>query len=208
MIDTGLYISFLLVSSAVIVLPGPNVLVVVATSLTQGRVRGLQTIAGTIAAMAIQLLVAAKGTAMLAETLAEAFTALKWFGAAYLIYLGLSRFHAALAADGADGLEIGSATGSFGRGFIVAITNPKTILFFGAFLPQFTSAALPVGTQIAVLSVSFLVLALFFDCLYALAAGSVSELAREPTFRRWLDGFAGTLFLGSGVGLAVARRVS
>lgn len=207
MIDIGLYISFLLVSAAVIILPGPNVLVIVATSLTQGRVRGLQTIAGTIAAMAIQLLVAAKGTAMLAETLAEAFTALKWLGAAYLIHLGFSRFRAALAADEAGALEIGSATGSFGRGFVVAITNPKTILFFGAFLPQFTSAALPIGSQIAVLSVSFLGLALFFDCLYALAAGSVSKLARKPVFRRWLNGCAGALFLGSGVGLAVARRV-
>jgi len=206
-VDLGLYISFVLVSCAVIVLPGPNVLVIVATSLTQGRARGLQTIAGTLSAMAIQLLIAAKGTAMLAENLAEAFVALKWLGAAYLLYLGVRHFRAAQASDYAGVLEIGSATGSFWRGFVVAITNPKTIFFFGAFLPQFTSAALPIGTQIAVLSTSFLMLALFFDGLYALAAGKVSKLACKPAVRRWLDGVAGTLFLGSGIGLAVARRM-
>ena len=109
MIDTGLYVSFLLVSSAIIVIPGPNVSVIVATSLTQGRIRGLQTVSGTLAAMTVQLLIAAKGTAILAETLAQAFTVLKWLGAAYLVYLGLCRFRAALASDEAGVLEVGSA---------------------------------------------------------------------------------------------------
>lgn len=205
MLDLGLYISFILVSSAIIVIPGPNVLVIVATSLSQGRVQGLQTIAGTLAAMAIQLLVAAKGTALLAEALSEAFILLKWIGAAYLICLGYQRLRAAFASPGHQ-IPEGSATGSFWRGFVVGITNPKTILFFGAFLPQFTSAALPIGPQIAVLSATFLALALLFDGIYALAAAKVRQLGGNPAVRRWLDGSAGILFLGSGIGLAIARR--
>lgn len=208
MIDTSLYISFVLVACVVIVMPGPNVLVTIATSLTQGHVRGLQTVAGTLSAMAIQLYIAAVGTAVLAEFLAEVFQFLKWLGAAYLLYLGIARVRSAFSSRATNSFDIdmGTATGSFGRGFVVGITNPKTILFFGAFLPQFTVTALPIGPQIAVLSVSFLVLASFFDGLYVLAASKASELARTPAFRRWLDGCAGTLLIGCSVGLAAARR--
>jgi homoserine/homoserine lactone efflux protein len=206
MIDTSLYISFLFVASAVIVMPGPNVMVTVATSLTHGCVRGLQTVAGTLLAMAIQLYVAAAGSALLAAFLADVFQMLRWLGAAYLLYLGLSRIRHAMKADASNTFDRQSATGSFARGFTVGITNPKTIVFFGAFLPQFTSSALPIGPQLAVLSVSFLLVAGLFDSLYVLAASKASELSRAPALRRWLDGCAGALLVGSSVGLAVARR--
>ena len=79
-------------------------------------------------------------------------------------------------------------------------------MFFGAFLPQFVTDTLPVSRQLLILSVTFLVLAAFFDSLYVLAASKASEVARTPAFRRWLDGCTGTLLIGSSVGLAVARR--
>jgi threonine/homoserine/homoserine lactone efflux protein len=206
MIDLQLYISFVVVAAVVIVVPGPNVLLIVATSLTHGRLRGLQTIAGTLAAMAIQLYIAARGTALLATTLAAAFDVLRWLGAAYLLWLGCGHLRAALrSGSGVERSEV-SAAGSFRRGFFVGITNPKTILFFGALLPQFTVDSLPIGPQTALLSVSFLLLAALFDGIYALAAGRVREFARCPTVRRWLDGTAGALLFGSGVGLALARR--
>ena len=206
MIDSGLYISFVLVASAIIVMPGPNVLVTIATSLTQGHVRGMQVVSGTLAAMAVQLYIAAAGTALLAEFLAEAFRIVKWVGAGYLLYLGIGRLRAAIASRTDEPVDQGTARGSFARGFTVGITNPKTILFFGAFLPQFVTETLPVSRQLFILSVTFLVLAAFFDSLYVLAASKASEAARTPSFRRWLDGFAGTLLIGSSVGLAVARR--
>ena len=90
-IDTSLFVSFVIVASAIIVMPGPNVLVTIATSMTQGHVRGMQVVAGTLAAMAIQLYIAAAGTALLAEFLAEAFRVVKWVGAVYLLYLGIGR---------------------------------------------------------------------------------------------------------------------
>lgn len=205
-VDSGLYISFLLVSSAVIVIPGPNVLVIVATALTHGRARGLQTMAGTLLAMAIQLVVAAKGTAYLAETLSNVFAALKWIGAAYLLHLGYGRLRAAITPNHSSAMETATTSGSFTRGFAVGITNPKTLLFFGAFLPQFTSASLPIPSQITVLSVTFLTLALLFDGLYSLTAGSIGKLARNPGIRRRLDACTGVIFLSSGVGLVLARR--
>lgn len=206
MIDTGLFLSFVVVSSAVIVMPGPNVMVTIATSLTHGYVRGLQTVTGTLLAMAIQLYVAAAGTAVLAETLSEVFEKIRWAGVAYLLYLGITHVRAAVNGKDLNRRNNVSAAGSFSRGFVVGITNPKTILFFGAFLPQFTTSSLPIARQLLILSATFLLLALLFDSLYVLAASKAGGFACRPAFRRWLNAGAGSLLIGSSVGLAVARR--
>jgi homoserine/homoserine lactone efflux protein len=137
--DTTLFITFLLVSFGIIVVPGPNVLVIVSTSITYGKTRGLQTVAGTSSAMAVQLLVAAITMSSFTRLMGEGFAILKWAGAVYLFYLGLIHIKRALSATEAP---IGiSAPLTFSRGFWVSITNPKTIVFFGAFLPQFVSAS-------------------------------------------------------------------
>jgi len=206
LIDPGLYLAFLLVSAVLIVVPGPNVLLIVATSLSHGRKSGLVTVAGSTTAAALQLCIAALGTAWLAAFLADAFNVLKGLGAGYLVYLGLVRLKAALSDRGAVADTVPSGHGSFWRGFFVSLTNPKTILFFGAFLPQFVSPGLSVGPQLAVLSASFLLLAIVFDSAYAMLAGALRSVVRRPIVRRSFDGLAGTLFVGSGIGLALARR--
>ncbi len=204
--DPTLYIAYLLVSAAFIVAPGPNVIVTVSTSLAKGRLRGLQAVAGATVAMALQLSVAALGTVWIANALSEAFTVLKGIGAVYLIYLGWVHLRSAIRPGNSRDSQAEGSRGTFWRGFIVAITNPKTILFFGAFLPQFTVPASPIGWQIAVLSVSFLALATAVNIVYAIVAGALNALASRPGFRRWCDGFTGVLFVGSGIGLAISRR--
>ena len=206
MIEPVLLSSFVIVSVAVIAMPGPNVLLIVATSLAQGRLAGLKVVAGAALAMAIQLAVAARGTALLAETLADAFVALKWIGAGYLVWLGAGRLRRAFGERTATGPAVLSGSGNFGRGFVVGITNPKTILFFGAFLPQFTTAALPIGPQIAALSGVFLLLAVLLDSLYAVAAGAAGRAVSDVRWQRRVDGGAGVLLVGSGVGLALTSR--
>lgn len=204
--DLSLYVTFLLVSSVVIITPGPNVLLVVATSLAHGRIRGLQTVIGMLVAMVIQLYVAVQGTVWLAERLSDFFQCIKWVGVIYLVYLGFGRLKAVYRnKDSVDEKQI-TAGGTFLRGFFVALTNPKTILFFGAFLPQFTSSAYAIGPQLLLLSASFLVLAAFFDSCYVLGAGVIRKFATHPAFQRWMDGVVGTLFIGAGAGLAIARK--
>ena len=206
MIDPALYISFLLISSLVIVVPGPNVLLILATALQHGRIRGLQTIFGTLIAMAFQLGIAAVGTAWLAELMSEAFAIVKWAGVGYLFYLGIERLRFACGPDATEAAPTPSARATFWRGFLVALTNPKTILFFGAFLPQFVTPSLPIAPQIALLSLSFLTLAFMFDVCYALFAALVGNFMKRPAVRRYLEGSVGLLFVGSGVGLALTKR--
>jgi threonine/homoserine/homoserine lactone efflux protein len=205
-VDLSLFVFFLFVSSILIVLPGPNVLLVLATSLAHGRVRAFQTIIGTLVAMAFQLYVAAVSTAWLAVTLSETFEVLKWLGVVYLVYIGVARLRAACNRESAENVRQMSGSGTFWRGFLVGLTNPKTILFFGAFLPQWTTASLPIGPQIAVLSVTFLVLAAIFDSVYAVSGAALRDFVSRPTVKRLMDGLIGTLFVGSGVTLAIARQ--
>lgn len=132
---------FILVSVGIIIVPGPNVLVIVSTCISHGRSRGLQTVAGTSAAMLVQLLISAFGTSWFISQLAFGFLWLKWIGVAYLCYLGVN--HLINAVKKTDAQEV-TGLGSFQRGFWVSLTNPKTILFFSAFATVcFRVTALP-----------------------------------------------------------------
>lgn len=205
MLDITLFLSFIMVSVMVIVVPGPNVVLIVSTALTQGRLRAMQTITGTLIAMAVQLVIAAKGTVWLSETLAEFFIYAKWLGALYLIYIGLSQLRSAITSNQLEPETSGK--GTFWRGFFVGITNPKTILFFGAFLPQFTNLAAPIEFQIIILSITFLLLAFICDSVYLLAASAFHKASKKPKFRRWVEAIGGFVFVGAGAGVALSRRV-
>lgn len=195
---------FIFVSIGVIAIPGPNILVIVSTSISCGRVRGLQTVAGTSAAMAVQLCMAALGTTYFVSTLARGFLWLKWLGAAYLIYLGIRHIWLALSAN--FSLPDVSAVGSFQRGFWVSLTNPKTILFFGAFLPQFTTQSQPYMTQIAVLSAVFWGLAVLLDSSYALLSSKLASLLQERNLVKYQNGLSGLIYLAAGSLLAGSKN--
>jgi len=202
MVSAPLYVSFVLVSLALIAFPGPNVALIVSTSIAHGRRAGLMTVAGTSAAMALQLVLTVAGTSALLAAAAAWFSWLRWAGVAYLIYLGVQAWRAPVRNPTGNVLPGSGAV--FTRGVLVSLTNPKTLLFFGAFLPQFVSpdrAALP---QLAILAATFLVLAVALDCSWALLAHRArAMLSRRGALRNRLEG---GLLMGAGLGLAVARE--
>jgi threonine/homoserine/homoserine lactone efflux protein len=203
--DLPVYVAFMAVSAAFIVLPGPNIVVIVSTGLTRGRARALQTVAGTSAAMAIQLALVAVGTSWFVQRISDGFTVLKWLGATWLVLLALNHFRRSLRADKDDG-HVAAVT-SFITGFITSLTNPKTILFFSAFLPQFVVPTHGYAYQITVLSVSFLLLAIVIDSTYAVASARVwqrLDRARSPALHHR---FSAALYLIAGTWLAMLRRV-
>lgn len=194
--------SFIVVSIGVIVMPGPNVLVVVSTSISHGKLRGLQTVVGTSAAMAIQLFIAAAGTAWFVATLTEGFFWLKWVGVAYLLYLGTKQ----LRYTASKTQPQISAFSSFHRGFWVSLSNPKTILFFGAFLPQFTVPSQPYISQILSLSAIFWLLAIVLDSGYALLSHKLGALLKSKTLTKHQNRASGLLYLGAGATLAATKH--
>ena len=198
------YLTFVLVSIGLIIIPGPNVLIVVSTSIIGGKGRGLLTVAGTSAAMAIQLMIAAVGTAWFVAALTEGFLWLKWVGVAYLVYLGIE--HLLKAAKESHNSHQVTALSSFQRGFWVSLTNPKTILFFSAFLPQFTVASAAYLPQVALLSITFWLLAIILDSGYALLSNKLLHLLKRKGLEKYQNGASGVLYLGAGAILAASKN--
>lgn len=194
---------FFILAFGLIVIPGPNVIVIVTTSIVHGKVRGLQSVAGTSCAMLVQLLVAALGTAWFVTAVSEGLEWLKWVGVAYLLVLGMKQLRASFSGKTPGSI---SALGSFQRGFWVSLTNPKTIFFFSAFLPQFVSGQQPYLAQIALLSAIFWLLAVVLDSMYALLSGKLATVFRSATSSRFVGIFSGSLFIGAGATLAAVGR--
>lgn len=194
---------FILASVGILIIPGPNVLVIISTSLSQGKVRGLQVVAGTSAAMIIQLAVVALGTSYFISGLATGFVWLKWLGVAYLLYLGIRHLLAAYRQH--PKAVVLTASSSFMRGFWISLTNPKTLLFFSAFLPQFTQASSAYLPQIALLSCLFWCLAVVLDSLYALLASYLSSWVQARGMVKYQNGVSGVMYCGAGSLLAFGK---
>ncbi len=197
-------LTFLLVASAFVLMPGPNVLVIVSTSLVAGKARGLQTVLGTSLAMVVQLFVAGLGTSGFLLLIAEGLVWLKWIGVVYLTYLGVTSLNNFFRHKKSDE---STATGSFQRGFWVSLTNPKTILFFSAFLPQFVSDAKPYAIQIATLSLIFWLIALLIDSSYALLAARIRNAFSKHDLNRIQNGISGTFYLTASGILGNSNRI-
>jgi len=204
MIDTELYLAFILATTILILIPGPNVALIVANSVAYGTRYGLLTVAGTSSAMVVLLGVTMLGMTAMLETLSHWFEWIRWVGVAYLLYLGISQWRAVAVDLTKTKPQARSAHTIYWRGFLVSLSNPKTLLFYGAFFPQFVTVGPDVETQVAVLAATFLVLAILLDGSWALLAGRARRfLAVRGKLRNRLSG---GLLMAAGVGLALARR--
>ncbi len=201
-----LYLAFVVAATVLIVVPGPNVMLIVAHSLGHGPRRALITVAGTNVCQAIQLAITCVGMASILLFLAPCFEWLRWAGVAYLNFLGVREWRARPdTRAGATG-DAASARACFWQGFMVSATNPKTLLFYAAFFPQFVDPALPPAFQMVVLSVTFLAIALAFDSSYALLAGRARRWFVNERRQRVRNRVTGTLLIGAGLGLAIVRK--
>lgn len=198
------FLTFMGISLGIISMPGPNVLVVVSTSIADGKIRSLQTIAGISIAMALQLSVAALGTVWLVSVLVSGFEILKWVGVGYLVYLAIRQFVAANKKETSS--RQATAIGSFTKGFTVSLTNAKTILFFGAFLPQFVIPGSSYTVQITVLSATFWLLALLINTIYMLLAHLLKERVAQADSSRLMNMASGSLYLAAAAALSAVRR--
>jgi homoserine/homoserine lactone efflux protein len=199
-----LYLPFAAASVVLMAIPGPNVALIVAGSLARGPRFGLATVAGTSGAMVVQLALVALGMAQILGALGRWFEALRWLGVAYLVYLGLKSWFAPAQDLSRERPRQTSPRRAMTRGFLVSLTNPKTLFFYGAFFPQFVTPRAPIAPQLAILCASFLVIAIVMDSGWALAAGRLKGLlAGRGRLRNRLIGGA---LIAAGVSLAAARK--
>jgi homoserine/homoserine lactone efflux protein len=204
MIDLHLYLAFVAAVTILMLIPGPNVALIVANSVTYGFRYGVLTVAGTSSAMVVQLGLTILGMTELLGTLGSWFEWIRWIGVAYLIYLGVTTWRAPPLNLTEVRPEPKSARAMYTRALLVSLTNPKTLFFYGAFFPQFVVTRHDLGAQVAILSATFLLLAVMVDSGWALAAGRARGLL--AVHGRLRNRISGGLLVGAGIGLAFARR--
>jgi threonine/homoserine/homoserine lactone efflux protein len=166
--------AFLLASLVLAVTPGPGVVYIVTRSTTQGRRVGLASVVGVAVGNLGNVLAASLGLAALFAVSSAAFTVVKYAGALYLVYLGLHALYAPQDDNPPIAPRAPSLARAFRDGFIVALLNPKTTIFFAAFLPQFLRTDAEPMVQSVVLGSLFVAIAAGTDCAYALAAGTLA----------------------------------
>ncbi|ACL62190.1 LysE family translocator [Methylobacterium nodulans] len=204
MMPLDLYLAFVGASVILVLIPGPNVALIVANSVAHGTRHGLATVAGTSAAMVVQLGLTVLGATTLLTLLSGWFSVLRWVGAAYLVWLGIRAWRAAPADLAGTRPAARDARAVAAGGFLVSLTNPKTLLFYGAFLPQFLDPRGEPLPQLLLLAGTFLAVAVTLDGAWALLAGRLQGLLGAGG--RWRNRITGGVLIGAGLGLALARR--
>ena len=198
-----LFSAFLVASLVLAVTPGPGVLYIVTRSLVQGRSSGLVSVAAVALGNLANAVAASVGLAALLAVSSLAFTVVKYAGAAYLVYLGVQMLRSS-SAEAPAAIPATPLRRVFRDGFVVALLNPKTAVFFAAFLPQFLSPdGAPVFQGLALGSL-FVAIAAVTDSAYVLAAGAVAPALRSSGLSRIGQRLGGGVFIGLGVYTALA----
>jgi len=207
MVSTEIWAAFILAATVVLIMPGPTVILIVSQAIAHGRKAVFPLVLGQTAGDFTAMTLSLMGLGAIMASSAFLFTVLKWFGAAYLLCLGIKLWRA-----NPQNHEISLSTAKtskpalFRRAFIVTAFNPKSIAFFVAFMPQFISAHDRPLPQFLVLGTTFLTLAAINASLYALFAGQLRDTMQNPKVRRWFNRCGGSALIGAGAVTATLQR--
>lgn len=206
--DLSVWLAYLVATIILSVTPGPGVFSSLAAGISHGFRRGMCNAFGMQIANFLLMAFVAVGLGAILVASETLFTAVKWAGVAYLIWLGIVTWRAPvrLAYAPTERQTQASARDVFMRGFLVNITNPKGIIFYVAVLPQFIDVARPQFTQYAILGVTTLVVDLIVMAGYVALAARVLAVMRDPDHLRWVNRILGGAFFGAGAALAAFRR--
>ena len=206
MISTTVLLAFLATSVLLALTPGPNMSLIIASTLSGGLRSGLVTLAGTGTGLAILSAIAAAGMSSIMVLMAEWFDVIRWAGAIYLVVLGVRQLRGWWLRRGGALPPPPPAVGTtYVQGLMVALSNPKVLLFLGAFFPQFVDPSSDPVPQLAVLATIFVVTLILVDVGYTVVVARARS-ALDPKKLAALDGAAGALLVAGGLVLATARR--
>ena len=205
MIELSQLYFFMGATLALLLVPGPAVLYITARSANQGRLAGIVSVLAIETANFLQALAATLGLSAILLSSALAFDAVKYLGAAYLIYLGIRKLLASNDVAGKGAVPQESLWQIYWQGFVVNLLNPKTALFFVAFLPQFVNPEKGnITQQTLLLGVLFVGMAIITDSMYALLASSLADRLRgNRNFQKGERYFAGLVYVGLGITTAL-----
>ena len=201
-----IWLAFALTSAALLAIPGPTVLLVVSYVMGRGRASGWATVPGVILGDFTAISLSLLGAGAILQTSAGLFTALKFAGAAYLIWLGFKMWRTKPQLENSNTKSSDSYYSMFWNTYLVTTLNPKTIVFFIAFLPQFVIASQPTLPQFLTMGVTFLTLALINIVLWVLMVGRMREAFNQPSKIQLLNRIGGSFLIGAGLLSAAGSR--
>jgi homoserine/homoserine lactone efflux protein len=197
------YIAYAIACIVIVLVPGPTVTLVIASSMRHGTRAGLLNVAGTQLGVAIMITIVGIGLASTIEAMGHWFEWIRLVGAAYLIWIGWQMIRSSgKLTDGA--VPLAPRGGFFLQGFLVAVSNPKTLIFFGAFIPQFMDPNSDYTLQILIMGITAMVIAAVSDSTYAIIAGRAGQ-ALSTRRARLMSRISGGFLIGGGLWLAFAR---
>ncbi|SMO76225.1 LysE family translocator [Ruegeria faecimaris] len=203
-----IWLAFVAASTALLLIPGPTVLLVLSYALSKGRSVAVASATGVAVGDLVAMTASLLGLGALVLASATLFSVLKWVGAAYLVWLGIKLLRSAPSA-GLQAVEPDAditARGVFGHAAAVTALNPKSIAFFIAFVPQFLRPAEPLGPQFAILIGTFVGLAWLNALAYALLADRLRHMIGRASTIRALTRFGGLTLIGMGIATSILRR--
>jgi threonine/homoserine/homoserine lactone efflux protein len=197
------WLAFAAASAIMLAIPGPTILLVISYALGHGRKVATATVAGVALGDFTAMTASMLGLGALLATSSEIFTVLKWIGAAYLFYLGIKLWRApvntgAVEADESD-THKERPMRIFLHTYVVTALNPKSIIFFVAFLPQFLDASKPLALQMVIMEVTFITLATVNAAAYGLMASMARSTIRKPSVQQIVNRTGGSLLIGAGL---------
>ncbi len=198
-----LYAAYLLACLFIVIVPGPTVTLIIANSLRHGTRAGLLNAAGTQFGLAVMIGIVGIGLTSIMEAMGHWFDWLRLAGAAYLVWMGWQMIRST-GAGSAEAAPRPPRGGFLAQGALVALSNPKTLVFFGAFFPQFIDPARDQGPQIAIMGVTAMLFAAVSDSAYAIASGRAGR-AISASRVRLLSRVSGGFLIGGGLWLAFSR---
>jgi threonine/homoserine/homoserine lactone efflux protein len=202
-----IWLAFVVTSAIVLAIPGPTILTVIGYSLTHGRRANVPLVVGVALGDATAVVASLFGLGALLATSAFWFTVVKWVGGAYLIYLGVKALRAGVSSAPSTTAVLPSSRWKvFTNTYVVTALNPKSIVFFVAFLPQFIDRSANITEQLALLAITFVVMAAINATLYGVFAASARRFLASPRAQRRFNLAGGSILMAAGVWGLLAKR--
>ncbi|MCF7936669.1 MAG: LysE family translocator [Synergistales bacterium] len=201
-----LWAAFVAASVCILILPGPVIITVISQAAAYGRTSVVPLVAGVVLGDFTAMTLSIVGLGALISASAVLFSVFKWIGACYLVYLGIGRWRASREETSTQAPHTTRGPALFRSSYIVAASNPKSIAFFVAFLPQFVNPQQPAAQQFPLLMGTFLLLSFTNAGLLAFFSGTLRETLQSSAFHRWVNRCGGTALIGAGIFTAAMKQ--
>jgi threonine/homoserine/homoserine lactone efflux protein len=200
------FLAYVAAAAIVLVIPGPTITLVIGYALAEGRRAAWATVAGVALGDLTAVTLSLAGLGALLAASATLFTAVKWAGAAYLVYLGVRLWRSAPAAEQVEGMPGKSPRRMLAHAWAVTSLNPKSIVFFVAFLPQFVAPGAPALPQLVLLGATFVAMAALNAAAYAWLAGRARRAITRPALLKAVNRVGGSILIGAGLATVAIRK--